>query len=66
VVSQKATKIRGHPPFLLSDEEIERKFLGCVLPVLGSERAKLLLDSLRQIETAPTVRDVFSLLQREL
>lgn len=65
VVSQKATRIRGHPPLLLSDEEVDRKFFDCADPVLGRARAQDLLETLRRIETVSSVREIFPLLGAE-
>lgn len=59
LVSRRATKIRGHPPHLLSDEEVDRKFLDCVIPVLGSEKAGTLLASLHELEKARHVGELF-------
>ncbi len=63
VITHRATQIRGHPPLFLSDEEVEKKFFDCSDPVLGRARAQELLNTLRRIETVPSVRDVVSLLR---
>ena len=63
VLTHRATQIRGHPPLFLSDEEVEKKFFDCSDPVLGRARAQELLNTLRRIETVPSVRDVVSLIR---
>ena len=65
VVSQKATKIRGHPPLFLTEEEVDKKFYDCVVPVLGGAKAEDLLKTLRRIETVSSVREIFFLLAED-
>jgi hypothetical protein len=60
VLSHRATQIRGQPPLFLTEREVDRKFYDCVVPVLGGAKAQTLLQSLRDIEDFPTVRDIFS------
>ncbi|HLC26469.1 MAG TPA: MmgE/PrpD family protein [bacterium] len=60
VISHRATTIRGHPPLLLSDAEVDRKFLDCVVPVLAPQRAQIVLQALHGIDTAPCVADILS------
>jgi len=63
VLTHRATQIRGHPPLFLTDEEIEKKFFGCTDMIIGRPRAQELLNTLRRIETVPTVREIVSLLR---
>ncbi len=63
VITHRATQIRGHPPLFLTDEEVEKKFFGCADMIIGRPRAQELLNTLRRIETVPTVREIVSLLR---
>ncbi len=61
VLTHRANQIRGHPPLFLNDDEVERKFFGCTDIIIGRARAQELLNTLRRIETVPTVREIVSL-----
>jgi len=63
VITHRATQIRGHPPLFLTDEEVEKKFFGCADMIIGRPRAQELLNTLRRIETVPSVREIVSLLR---
>ena len=62
VIARRATQIRGQPPLFLTEEEVDKKFYDCVVPVLGGAKAEDLLKTLRRIETVSNVREIFSLL----
>jgi hypothetical protein len=47
----------------LTDEEVEKKFFGCTDMIIGRPRAQELLNTLRRIETVPSVREIVSLLR---
>jgi hypothetical protein len=47
----------------LTDEEVEKKFFGCADMIIGRPRAQELLNTLRRIETVPSVREIVSLLR---
>lgn len=65
VIAQRATQRRGQPPLFLTEEEVDKKFYDCVVPVLGEAKAQTLLRSLRHIEDFPGVRDIFSELRED-
>ena len=44
VIARRATQIRGQPPLFLTDEEVDKKFYDCVVPVLGGAKAEDLLN----------------------
>ncbi|MBI2359241.1 MAG: MmgE/PrpD family protein [Deltaproteobacteria bacterium] len=60
VLRHRATQIRGQPPLFLTEREVDKKFYDCVVPALGEAKAQTLLQSLRDIEGFPRVRDIFS------
>ncbi len=60
VIAHRATQIRGQPPLFLTEEEVDKKFYDCVVPVLGGAKAEDLLKTLRRIETVSNVREIFS------
>ena len=60
VIARRATQIRGQPPLFLTEEEVDKKFYDCVVPVLGGAKAEDLLKTLRRIETVSNVREIFS------
>jgi len=47
-------------PLFLTEEEVDKKFYDCVVPVLGGAKAEDLLKTLRRIETVSSVREIFS------
>src|SRR2546426_1051252 len=53
---------RGTPENPMSDEEVEKKALGLIAPVLGDARSRELIDKTRALESLPTVRDLATLL----
>lgn len=59
VLTNRAIQIRGQPPLFLTEQEVDKKFYDCVIPVLGRVEAQTLLQSLRHIEDFPGVRDIF-------
>ena len=48
----------------MSDEEVEKKALGLIAPVLGDARSRELIDKTRALESLPTVRDLATLLRK--
>jgi 2-methylcitrate dehydratase PrpD len=50
-LSRRATRVRGRAPLLMSDADVDAKFIGCAEPALGVEKAQELLASLRRLET---------------
>jgi len=60
VIAHRATQVRGQPPLFLTEEEVDKKFYDCVVSVLGGAKAEDLLKTLRRIETASNVREIFS------
>lgn len=64
-LTHRATQIRGQPPLLLTDEEIDKKFTDCVAPVLGGARARELLGALRRMETLASIREISPLFTRQ-
>ena len=55
---------RGTPENPMSDEEVEKKALGLIAPVLGDARSRELIDKTRALESLPTVRDLATLLRK--
>jgi len=55
---------RGTPENPMSDEEVEKKALGLIAPVLGAARSRELSDKTRAMESLPTVRDLATLLRK--
>jgi len=50
----------GHPATPLSDAELHTKFLGCAVPVLGSDVAESVAAQIRRLEDVPDVRALTS------
>ena len=63
---QQYVKIRDHIPggkkYPLSDEELEEKFLNCSVSVLGKEKAKILIEKLKNLENIPSISEVTALM----
>ena len=55
---------RGTPENPMSDEEVEKKALDLMAPVLGDARSRELIDKIRALESAATVRDLAGLLRK--
>ncbi|MEK7210759.1 MAG: MmgE/PrpD family protein [Candidatus Binatota bacterium] len=55
---------RGTPENPMSDEEVEKKALDLMAPVLGDARSRELMDKIRALESAATVRDLAGLLRK--
>ena len=59
------THARGTPENPMSDEEVEKKALDLMAPVLGDARARELIDKIRALESLPSIRDLTSLLRKK-
>jgi 2-methylcitrate dehydratase PrpD len=55
---------RGTPENPMSDEEVERKALDLMAPVLGAARSHDLIDKVRALESVSSVRDIAGLLKK--
>ncbi|MFB9950748.1 MmgE/PrpD family protein [Rhizobium puerariae] len=55
--------VLGHPENPVSDERLEEKFLDLVVPVLGKEKAKILLDSAWRFGAKNTLETIGATLQ---
>jgi 2-methylcitrate dehydratase PrpD len=55
---------RGTPENPMSDEEVEKKALDLMAPVLGDTRSGELIDRIRALESLPSVRDLTALLRK--
>ncbi len=62
VLTHRAIQIRGQPPLFLTEEEVNKKFYDCVVPIVGSAKAEDLLKTLRRLATVASVREISSLL----
>ncbi len=58
------THARGTPENPMSDEEVEKKALDLMSPVLGDARSRELIDKIRALESVLTVRDLMGLLRK--
>jgi hypothetical protein len=48
----------------MSDEEVERKALDLMAPVLGAARSHDLIDKVRALDSVSSVRDIAGLLKK--
>lgn len=55
---ERVTSSRGTPENPMSDEEVEKKALALIAPVLGDNRASQLIEKIGVLESASTVRDI--------
>lgn len=56
---------RGTPENPMTDEEVERKALGLIAPVLGEARSQEIVEKIRNLEFVESVRDLGSLLRKK-
>ena len=56
--------VRGTPANPMSTEEVEKKALDLMAPVLGEERSQELIGKMRDLESLTSVRDLRPLLKR--
>lgn len=64
ILREHVASSRGTPENPMSDEEVEKKALDLMTPVLGDARSRELIDKIRALESAPTVRDLAGLLRK--
>src|SRR5262249_10471040 len=62
-VSHRARAVRGTPANPMTQEEVERKAIDLIVPVIGRERAKELVATIARLEVLPSVRALRPLLQ---
>lgn len=55
---------RGTPDNPMSDEEVEKKAMELMAPVLGEQRSQEVIEKIRDVESLATVRDLSSLLKK--
>jgi 2-methylcitrate dehydratase PrpD len=58
------TSSRGTPDNPMSDEEVERKALDLIAPVLGDTRSRDLVDKVRALDSLSSVRDITGLIRK--
>lgn len=64
ILREHVASSRGTPENPMSDEEVEKKALDLMTPVLGDARSRELIDKIRALESAATVRDLAGLLRK--
>jgi 2-methylcitrate dehydratase PrpD len=60
---ERVASSRGTPGNPMSAEEVEKKALDLMTPVLGNGRSHELIDKVRVLESLPTVRDLIALVR---
>jgi len=56
--------VRGTPQNPMSLEEVEAKALELLVPVVGAQRSRELIEKIRDLEAVPTVRELMRLLKK--
>jgi 2-methylcitrate dehydratase PrpD len=59
------TSSSGTPDNPMSDEEVERKGLDLIAPVLGDARSRELVDKVRALDRVSSVREIAGLLRKK-
>lgn len=59
------TSVRGTPQNPMTTEEVEKKGLELLAPVLSEHRSQELIEKIRDLESLPTVCDLASLLRKK-
>ncbi|MBI4488072.1 MAG: MmgE/PrpD family protein [Deltaproteobacteria bacterium] len=61
---EQVSNARGTPENPMSDEEVEKKAMDLMAPVLGGQRSQEIIEKIRNLESLPSVRDLTSLLKK--
>jgi 2-methylcitrate dehydratase PrpD len=63
-LTERVANSRGTPENPMSDDEVEKKAVALMAPVLGDSRAREIIEKIRGLESLPSVRDLAALLKK--